>query len=54
MFHENELYHFLNDEYNLEGQIILGIYKNIKKLDSARLKDLLILNELRKDRKTFK
>ncbi|XP_043473477.1 uncharacterized protein LOC122510505 [Leptopilina heterotoma] len=46
-FEENDLFHFLNS--TLEGQIVLRKYKITGNLDYVRLKDLIIMREIKKD-----
>ena len=48
-FVKNELFEFLNENENIDGNIILGRYKNKNVLERGRLKRLLIHTEMRKD-----
>ena len=48
-FVHNELYEFLNEKENIDGNIILGMYKHKNIMERGRLKRLLVHKEMRKD-----
>lgn len=44
----NELFQLLNSR--LDGEIILGMYANTRKLDYSKLKEIIVIHEIGKDR----
>lgn len=48
-YKENELYHFLNAPDNLVGNIILAEYAKSRQIDHNKLKELIIIDELKRD-----
>uniref|UniRef100_A0ABD2WRC9 Uncharacterized protein n=1 Tax=Trichogramma kaykai TaxID=54128 RepID=A0ABD2WRC9_9HYME len=49
-FIENELYTFLNNEDNIDGRLILNIYKRTRELETERLIDMVLLQAIKKDK----
>lgn len=53
-FKQTDLFNFLNAPDNIEGQYILGKYKQTKSLDYYRLTDMLIWKQLKEDKIWYK